>query len=166
MKGQKFNKILAEHQQRIYSLALYILRNKQEAEDITQDVFIRLWDNLEQIEFEHISSWLNTVTRNACIDRLRKRREFAPVSDEHQVTQNHQEPAGNLQQQQLSTWLSQAISRLKEPYSSLIMLCDVQQSSQHTAAQSLNLTTTQVKVYLHRARHQLRTLLEDFIHEK
>ena len=52
MKGNKFNKILAEHQQRIYSLALYILRDKHEAEDITQDVFTRLWNNIEQVEFE------------------------------------------------------------------------------------------------------------------
>jgi len=165
MKGNKFNKILAEHQQRIYSLALYILRDKHEAEDITQDVFTRLWNNFEQIEFEKTSAWLSAVTRNACIDKLRKRREFSQVEDEHQVTLNHQEPAGNLQHQQLSTWLSNAISCLKEPYSSLIMLCDVQQNSQSIAAQSLNLSTSQVKVYLHRARHELRSLLKEYTHE-
>jgi len=165
MKGNKFNKILAEHQQRIYSLALYILRDKHEAEDITQDVFTRLWNNIEQVELDKISAWLSTVARNACIDKLRKRREFSQVEDEHQVTQKHQEPAGNLQHQQLSTWLSNAISCLKEPYSSLIMLCDVQQNSQSIAAQSLNLTTSQVKVYLHRARHELRSLLKEYTHE-
>jgi len=165
MKGNKFNKILVEHQQRIYSLALYILRDKHEAEDITQDVFTRLWNNIEQVELDKISAWLSTVARNACIDKLRKRREFSQVEDEHQVTQKHQEPAGNLQHQQLSTWLSNAISCLKEPYSSLIMLCDVQQNSQSIAAQSLNLTTSQVKVYLHRARHELRSLLKEYTHE-
>ena len=91
---------------------------------------------------------------------------YDQVEDEHQTTVNHQEPAGNLQHQQLSGWLSDAISCLKEPYSSLIMLCDVQQNSQSIAAQSLNLTTTQVKVYLHRARHQLRGLLKEFHHEQ
>ena len=165
MKGHKFNQVLAEHQQRIYTLALYILRDKHEAEDITQDVFTRLWNSFEQVEFETISGWLSAVTRNACIDKLRKRRDFHPVEDEHHVTRNHQEPAGNLQHQQLSTWLSNAISRLKEPYGSLIMLCDVQQNSQRNAAQSLNLTTNQVKVYLHRARHELRSFLEEYTHE-
>lgn len=165
MKGHKFNKILAEHQQRIYSLALYILRDKHEAEDVTQDVFTRLWNNVEQVESDKTSSWLSAVTRNACIDRLRKRREFTQVEDEHQITRNDQEPSGNLQHQQLSGWLNTAISSLKEPYSSLIMLCDVQQNSQSTAAHSLNLTTTQVKVYLHRARHQLRDILKEFTHD-
>jgi len=165
MKGNKFNKILVEHQQRIYSLALYILRDSHEAEDITQDVFTRLWNNFDQVEFTKIAVWLSAVTRNACIDKLRKRREFSQIEDEHQVTIDHQEPSGNLQHQQLSTWLSNAISCLKEPYSSLIMLCDVQQSSQSIAAQSLNLTTSQVKVYLHRARHELRSLLKEYTHE-
>ncbi len=166
MKGNKFNKILAEHQQRIYSLALYILRDKYEAEYITQDVFTRLWNNIEQVEFEKISPWLSAVTRNACIDKLRKRKEFSQIEDEHQVTNNYQEPAGNLQHQQLSSWLTNAISCLKEPYSSLIMLCDVQQNSQNIAAQSLNLTTNQVKVYLHRARRELRSLLKEYTHEQ
>jgi len=165
MKGNKFKNILAEHQQRIYSLALYILRDQHEVEDITQDVFTRLWNNFEQVELEKISPWLSAVTRNACIDKLRKRKEFSQVEVDHQVTEVHQEPAGNLQHQQLSTWLSKAISGLKEPYSSLIMLCDVQQNSQNIAAQSLNLTTSQVKVYLHRARLQLRSLLKENIHE-
>jgi len=165
MKGNKFNKILAEHQQRIYSLAVYILRDKHEAEDITQDVFTRLWHSFEQVDFEKISAWLSAVTRNACIDKLRKRKEFSQVEDEHQVTVSHQEPSGSLQHQQLSGWLSHAISCLKEPYSSLIMLCDVQQNSQNIAAQSLNLTTSQVKVYLHRARRELRSLLKEHTHE-
>jgi RNA polymerase sigma-70 factor (ECF subfamily) len=165
MKGNKFNQILEEHQQRIYSLALYILRDKHEAEDITQDVFTRLWNSLDQVDIVKMSAWLSAVTRNACIDKLRKRKEFSQIEDEHQVTKNHEEPAGNLQQQQLSSWLTNAISCLKEPYSSLIMLCDVQQTSQSVAAQSLNLTTSQVKVYLHRARRELRNLLKEYIHE-
>jgi DNA-directed RNA polymerase specialized sigma24 family protein len=45
------------------------------------------------------------------------------------------------------------------------MLCDVQQNSQSIAAQSLNLTTSQVKVYLHRARRELRNLLKEYTHE-
>jgi|TARA_B110000914_G_C15429204_1_gene430536 RNA polymerase sigma-70 factor (ECF subfamily) len=165
MKGNQFNKILEEHQQRIYSLALYILRDKHEAEDITQDVFTRLWHNLAQVNMVKVSAWLSAVTRNACIDKLRKGKEFSQIEDQHQITRNHEEPAGNLQHQELSSWLTNAISCLKEPYSSLIMLCDVQQTSQSIAAQSLNLTTSQVKVYLHRARRQLKNILKEYTHE-
>ena len=81
MKGNKFNKILKEHQQRVYSLALYILRDKHEAEDITQDVFTRLWNGFEQVDIEKVSTWLSAVTRNACIDKIRKRKEFTQAED-------------------------------------------------------------------------------------
>jgi len=165
MNEKIFNVAIKDHQQRIYSLALYILRDKTEAEDITQDVFTRLWKTIEQVDMSKVQQWLSTVTRNACIDRLRKRKEFTQVEDDVQVTIAHQEPAGNFDHNQLSHWLKQAISSLKEPYSSLIFLCDVQQKSQDIAAQSLDLTTNQVKVYLHRARKELRGLLEEHIYE-
>jgi RNA polymerase sigma-70 factor (ECF subfamily) len=165
MNEKIFNEAVKDHQQRIYSLALYILRDKTEAEDITQDVFTRLWKSIEQIDLEKIKQWLSAVTRNACIDKLRKRKEFTQIEDDEQVTIAHQEPAGNFDHNQLSGWLKQAISSLKEPYSSLIFLCDVQQNSQDIAAKSLDLTTSQVKVYLHRARSELRALLKEHIYE-
>lgn len=166
MKGNLFNTIVREQQQRVYSLALYILRDKAEAEDLTQDVFMRLYNSADKIESQKIPSWLSAVTRNACIDKLRKRREFTQIEDEHQITQAVQEPSGNLQNTQLSEWLNNAVLALKEPYQSLIRLCDIDQNSQQVAAQALNLSTTQVKVYLHRARSQLRELLKEFTHEQ
>lgn len=166
MNSDKFNKILSDHQQRIYSLALYILRDKAQAQDITQDVFTRLWKDFEKIDLDKTKQWLSTVTRNACIDKIRRRKEYTQVEDNHQVTHVHQEPAGHLALHQLSGWLKDAIACLKEPYSSLIILCDVQQTSQDTAAQTLDLSTNQVKVYLHRARRELRCLLKEHTNEQ
>jgi RNA polymerase sigma-70 factor (ECF subfamily) len=166
MNSEKFNKILDQHQQRIYSLALYILRDRSEAEDITQDVFTRLWKDFAHIDLDKTRQWLSTVTRNACIDKIRRRKEYTQVEDNHQITTIHQEPAGNLALNQLSDWLKNAISCLKEPYSSLIILCDVQQTPQDKAAQALDLSANQVKVYLHRARRQLRCLLKEHNNER
>lgn len=165
MNEQTFNQTLNQQQQRIYSLALYILRDKHEAEDVTQDVFTRLWHNTTHLKADKIVPWLSAVTRNACIDKIRQRRAFSEVTEEDQVTKTKQEPDGSHQQDELSEYLNTAISKLKEPYCSLIRLCDVQQSSHSFAAESLNLSMTQVKVYLHRARQQLKELLKEFIHE-
>lgn len=161
-----FNTIVREQQQRVYSLALYILRDQLEAEDLTQEVFTRLWNNIEKIEPEKTPSWLSSVTRNACIDKIRQRREFTQIEDEHNMTDTIEEPSGNLQNTQLSEWLNNAVLALNEPYRSLIRLCDIEQNSQQAAAQALNLNATQVKVYLHRARGQLRELLKEFTHEQ
>jgi RNA polymerase sigma-70 factor (ECF subfamily) len=65
----------------------------------------------------------------------------------------------NLQQAELSQWLKLAIGRLKEPYRSLVVLRDVRQHSYEDVAQTMELSLSQVKVYLHRARKQLREQL-------
>lgn len=161
MNQDKFNQLINQHQQRVYSLALYILRDEHEAQDITQEVFTRLWKSLEQIDAEKTKQWLSAVTRNACIDKIRKRKEQLPIEDEHQVTIRTQEPAGSFEHSQLSTWLQKAIACLKEPYSSLIVMCDVQQHRHDIVANSLDLSTNQVKVYLHRARQELKRLLKE-----
>jgi RNA polymerase sigma-70 factor (ECF subfamily) len=165
MDNKKFNQLLSKHQPRVYSLALYILRDKQEAEDITQDVFTKLWHKLTQVEIETAQQWLSTVTRNACIDKLRVRKDHVEMDDEQLICNKQQEPLQSLELSQLSHKLQKAISSLKDPYSSLIALCDVKQHSQQSAAELLNLTTNQVKVYLHRARRELRTLLQENTHE-
>ena len=164
MDTEKFNQLLSLHQQDVYSLALYILRDRQEAEDITQDVFTKLWHKLADIEIDTAKQWLTMVTRNACIDKLRARREHIEVEEAHMVSGKQQEPAQKLELSQLSQRLQNAISSLKEPYGSLITLCDVKQDSQQVAAELLNLTANQVKVYLHRARRELRGLLRENIH--
>ena len=66
-----------------------------------------------------------------------------------------------LEQEQLGSWLRGAIANLKEPYRSLVVLRDVQQNSYRDVAQALELSMDQVKVYLHRARRQLRDNLQE-----
>ena len=65
------------------------------------------------------------------------------------------------EQGELSRWLAQAIAALGEPYRSLVILRDVQQNSYEAVAATMNLSAAQVKVYLHRARKQLREQLVD-----
>jgi len=165
MNTKIFNEIVAQHQKRVYSLALYILRNNQEAEDITQDVFTRLWKKHNDVDKNKYQQWLSTVTRNACIDKIRQRKDYIAVEEEHMVTKAHQEPDGHMANNQLSKWLETAINSLKEPYSSLIVMCDVHNNSQKIAASQLNLSINQVKVYLHRARQDLKALIQEHLHE-
>src|SRR5258705_114139 len=59
---------------RVYSFARYLLSNREEAEDVTQEVLLRLWRHQDGLEEERLGSWLLRVTRNACYDLLRRRR--------------------------------------------------------------------------------------------
>ena len=99
------------------------------------------------------------VVRNECFDRLRRRRPEAAYDEERQPAQGG--PLWDIQRGQLSRWLARAIADLGEPYRSLVILRDVQQQSYAAVGRTLDLSESQVKVYLHRARKQLREQLAE-----
>lgn len=162
-----FRTLVDQHQQIVYSQAMFILADKGDAEDATQDAYERLWAAMNksqsEIEFDGESSkaWLLHVVRNLCIDRLRRRKPESDVEiDEFESESSQSKPVTQLMSKQLSSWLSNAISRLKEPYRTLIILADLQQRSIKEVASSLDLNENQAKVYIHRGRKQLRGLLQ------
>ena len=71
----KYKKYVSEYKNLVYSHALYSTGNREDAADITQEVLIRLWNNMENIKTQTVKSWLITVTRNFCIDMNRKKHE-------------------------------------------------------------------------------------------
>jgi len=157
----KFRALVNQYQDQVFSLALYLLRNRAEAEDVTQETYTKLWQHIAEIEMETAKHWLLKVTRNACLDRLRARREITNVETiAEQVSERH-EPSSEIMREQLSHWLREAIDTLKEPYKSLIVLRDMQQHSYEHIATALSLNLNQVKSYLFRARKQLRDLLAE-----
>ena len=142
-------------------MALYLLRNRAEAEDVTQETFTKLWQHIADIEIETAKAWLLKVTRNACLDRLRAKRESISIESVEESVSETQEPSKVIVHEQLSHWLRDAINTLKEPYKSLIVLRDMQQHSYEHIATTLSLNLNQVKAYLFRARKQLRDLLAE-----
>lgn len=159
--SRKFRSLVKKHEHQVFTLGVYLLRDRSEAEDVAQETYMKLWNNLDNIDNERAAAWLMKVTRNACLDRLRKRRPETEVTDYHLGTDQVQEPAEAFEQEQLGSWLRGAIANLKEPYRSLVVLRDVQQNSYRDVAQALELSLDQVKVYLHRARRQLRDNLQE-----
>ncbi|GAA6136919.1 sigma-70 family RNA polymerase sigma factor [Arenicella sp. 4NH20-0111] len=152
-----------QHQQRIYSQAFYVLSDRSDAEDATQEAFERLWSTMHDKEFdtESAKAWLLHVVRNICIDKLRRRKPTTDTElDEFENEGSHSQPVSQLMSKQVSSWLSTAIEKLKEPYRSLIILADLQQRSIKDVARSLDLNENQAKVYIHRGRKQLRGFLQ------
>ena len=74
MDDVAFAETVASHQRRVFTLAGYLLGSLEEAEDVTQDVFLRFWRHRESVPADCEKAWLLRVTRNACIDRMRSRR--------------------------------------------------------------------------------------------
>lgn len=145
---------LDEHQDHTWSLARFLLQDSREAEDVTQEAFIKLWQHRESIDSSRVRFWLMRVTRNNCLDRLRRRQQESEFDDN--LAGNEASPVEGLQRSETGKWLHAAISRLAEPFRSVVILRDVQQHSYQEVAGITGLSMPQVKTYLHRARKQLR----------
>jgi RNA polymerase sigma-70 factor (ECF subfamily) len=158
--SRKYRQWVKEYQDQAWSLARYLLKDAQEAEDATQDAFVKLWHNQDKIDPVRVKPWLMKVTRNGCLDRLRRRRDNVEFNEGHMAGEASG-PVQDVLANELGGWLKRAIEGLKEPYRSLVVLRDVQQHSYEEVAGMLELSLSQVKVYLHRARKELREQLSE-----
>lgn len=157
--SRQYQKWVRDYQNQAWSLARFMLTDASEAEDATQEAFIKLWNHRESIDPERIRPWLMKVTRNTCLDRLRRRKPETELS-ENEVS-SVKGPLQDVERAELSGFLKTAVTSLKEPYRSLVILRDMQQNSYQEVADATELSLTQVKVYLHRARKQLREQLAE-----
>jgi len=155
-----FRKWVDEYQDQAWTLARYLLKDPSEAEDACQEAFVKLWHNQDSIDPDKIRPWLMKVTRNGCLDRLRRRRPTEELQEWHQPDAVSG-PMQGLHQQELGSRLKSTINGLKEPYRSLVVLRDVHQHSYEEVGAVLELNLSQVKTYLHRARKQLREQLTE-----
>ena len=158
--SRKFQKWVAEYQNQAWTLARYLLKDSAEAEDAVQEAFVKLWRHQESIDPDKVRPWLMKVTRNGCLDRLRRRHPTEELQEWHQpdVVPG---PMQGMHQQELGARLKDTINGLKEPYRSLVVLRDVHQHSYEEVGAVLELNLPQVKTYLHRARKQLRQQLAE-----
>jgi RNA polymerase sigma-70 factor (ECF subfamily) len=157
--SREYQQWVQAYQDQAWSLARYLLKDASEAEDATQDAFIKLWHHRDKVDPERIKPWLMKVTRNTCLDRLRRRKPETELTEVSAVETHG--PLAGAEQGELGRWLQAAIKRLKEPYRTLVVLRDIQQHSYEEVANATELTLAQVKVYLHRARKQLREQLAE-----
>jgi RNA polymerase sigma-70 factor (ECF subfamily) len=158
--SREFRQWVDEYQNQAWTLARYILKDAAEAEDACQEAFVKLWNHRDSIDPEKIRPWLMRVTRNGCLDRLRRRRPTEELQEWHQPDTTPG-PMQGTHQKELGARLKRSINGLKEPYRSLVVLRDIHQHSYEEVAAVLDLNMPQVKTYLHRARKQLREQLAE-----
>jgi RNA polymerase sigma-70 factor (ECF subfamily) len=138
-----------------------MLKNSLEAEEVVQDSFVKLWQAQENGK-KQSRAWLYQVARNQCLDLLRRRQHEMKYQQHSLLEVNTAKSAcDELINSEISEHISTAISSLKEPYKSLIVLREISQLSYQQLAEVLDLNVQQIKVYLHRARKILQQKLMD-----
>lgn len=171
MDRQRFEAAVERHQRRVYTLATYLLSDPEEAEDVTQEVLIRLWRRGGGVVPEKLEAWLLRVTRNASYDRLRRRqsasRLFVADSESHTVGSTAAEqpdPEALAGASEFGQQVAAALGALKEPAKSTVILREIQGLSYQQIADVLELPLSTVRVALHRGRHKLRQQLREVYH--
>lgn len=154
MTEKEYNQCVNQYADNVYRFIVKNLRHEEDARDIVQTAFEKLWRNREIVESEKSKSYLFTVAYNQMIDHIRKNKRI-------QLKDAFYED-GRMQHQQhtnLKKALMEALNRLNETQKSLVMLKDYEGYSYEEIGNIMGLTGSQVKVYLHRARLILKGYL-------
>jgi len=155
-----FRKLVEETEENVYNLAYQMLGNRQEAEDATQEVYLRVWRSLPDFRGDaKFTTWLYRITKNSCLNR---RRDFAKelrVIDDEETLRRSIASSSNpvedtmAEEQKFTLW--QTVSRLPRKYRLVITLFYQQQLTYQEIAKLLSVPLGTVKAHLNRARKAL-----------
>ena len=170
-----FEVLIKQYERQIFRTALHITQNREDAEDITQDVFFKAYQKLDQFQGNSkFSTWLVRIAVNESLMRLRKRRNSKTVSmdDEVQTEEGSvprdfaawtPNPEQEYSQGELAEILRKTIAGLPPGFRSVFTLRDVENLSTEETAELLGLSVPAVKSRLLRARLQLRDRLTRYM---
>lgn len=154
MTEQDYNNCVEEHSNGLYRFIVKNIRSTQDAEDIVQSAYEKLWLNRERVAPLKAKSYLYTVAYHQMIDVIRKENKKPTTNEYMEVDQVTHQTSSELKQNLLS-----AVNLLNPTQKSLVLLKDYEGYSYQEIGEIMNLSESQVKVYLHRARLFLKTKL-------
>jgi len=164
----KYNFLVQQYKNRIYNYSFLMLRNAMDAEDVTQEVLIKIWQNLGKFKMLSSKTWIMRTTHNLCIDYIRKRKTLSmknllAYDDLSEVLPaNLSDNPDNLFEKNLTeNLIIEAIKRLPENLRSVFVLYEINGLKYREISKTLELPINSVKVYLLRARKQLQLELNE-----
>ncbi|GAA4317294.1 RNA polymerase sigma factor [Flaviaesturariibacter amylovorans] len=154
MTERDYNDCVTLHADAVFRFIFKNLRHEEDARDVVQTAFEKLWRSREEVDPAKSKSFLFTIAYNAMIDHLRKVKRIYLKEEFNPDVKVVHKPAHNAK-----AILEEALGRLSETQRSLVMLKDYEGYSYEEIGTITGLNPSQVKVYLHRARLQLKQYL-------
>ncbi|MBD0285368.1 MAG: RNA polymerase sigma factor [Flavisolibacter sp.] len=151
MTEKDYNDCVTQHADSVYRFIVKNLRHEEDARDVVQTAFEKLWRTRADVEAEKSKSYLFTIAYNCMIDHLRKAKRVYLKEEFKAELRTIDKPVHNVK-----AILEEALSKLSETQRSLVLLKDYEGYSYEEIGQITGLNPSQVKVYLHRARLQLK----------
>jgi RNA polymerase sigma-70 factor (ECF subfamily) len=156
--------IVRIHSARVYRLAYRLTGNPHDAEDLTQEVFVRVFRSLSSYTPGTFEGWLHRITTNLFLDgaRRKQRIRFEGLADEmaHRLPGSEPTPAEAFDDTHLDDDVQAALKALPPEYRAAVVLCDIEGFSYEEIAATLGVKLGTVRSRIHRGRAQLRTALE------
>lgn len=154
MTEREYNECVNHYADNVYRFILKNLRHEEDARDVVQGAFEKMWVNRLQVDNEKSKSYLFTVAYNTMIDHIRKNKRISLKEDFAEDSRGTDRQHSNAKR-----ILDEALAKLSETQRSLVMLKDYEGYNYAEIGEITGLNESQVKVYLHRARLQLRAYI-------
>ena len=176
--GRAFSSLIERYEGKIFRLAMHITQNREDAEDVLQEAFLKAYEHLDQFQGNsRFYTWIVRIAVNQALMKLRKRKSDRSVSLDEQIDTGEDtmvreiaawdpDPEQQYNQDELGGILTGAIQGLEPIYRTVFTLRDVEGLSTEETAEALDLSVPAVKSRLLRARLQLREKLTRFFKRK
>ena len=166
----KYQYLIQQYKNNIYGYALYMMKNRMDAEDISQEVLIKIWQNVDKFNILAAKTWIMRTTHNLCIDYLRKRQ--SSYSREYSIDEEFLEsfadsteennPLIKTHLKMMTDKIKETIQSLPEKLKSVFVLYEIQGMKYREISKSLDMPLNTVKVNLLRARKKLQEELKHY----
>ena len=159
-----WDEVVRDHSARVYRLAYRLTGNTHDAEDLTQEVFVRVFRSLSSYTPGTFEGWLHRITTNLFLDMARRRQRirFEGLGDETaaRLGDGARSPADAFDDRHLDSDIQAALKALAPEYRAAVILCDIEGLSYEEIADALGIKLGTVRSRIHRGRAQLRAALE------
>jgi RNA polymerase sigma factor (sigma-70 family) len=154
MTEKEYNQCVNEYADNVFRFIMKNLRHEEDSRDVVQSAFEKMWINRADVDNSKCKSYLFTVAYHQMIDHIRKAKRITLKDEFREDSRTSDKPVQNTKK-----ILEQALGRLPETQRSLVLLKDYEGYSYEEIGKITGLNESQVKVYLHRARIQLKNYL-------
>lgn len=152
--------VVREHGARVYRIAYRLTGNRYDAEDLTQEVFVRVFRSLERYTPGSFEGWLHRITTNLFLDGVRRKQRIRfdalPENADDRFAGRDRSPADQLDDQMFDDDIQRALDELSPEFRAAVVLCDVEGLTYEEVAEVLGIKLGTVRSRIHRGRSQLR----------
>ncbi len=162
-----FQELVARYQKQVFAICYRMMRQREEAEDLSQEVFLKAYRYLRQYNHEHkFSSWILKIATNTCIDAIRKKKvDTLPLDDDIKTNQEDMSAERSFLQEEAHREIETAIASLPPDYRVVVLLYHHHGQSYQEIAGQLEIPMSMVKNRLFRARKMLKDSLKSLKEE-